>query len=287
MSNKLIIVIFLILSYGCISFSQDSSNIISFEPHHLFTLSSGISSHIVRDEMMSLLLYRGTQAPLAFLYRFRGIENRHTVLFYYDYTELNSSITKIVNEKAVSHYINNLHLNFEYSFSTRAAVFEDLHTTCFLGARLSSILNLRDHCFEQNNSQMSAELMTGLGICLLTETAIQKESNNYLRVEVNIPCISYVLLPEPYNAKVSENFSLFDIDPERNILWQIFKKGDFVSFNKLFEMQADFSYIFFVSRYIGFDLHYRFQYYSFTQYQDLFRARVLNNQFLLGLTVKL
>ena len=126
MSNKLITVIFLILSYVFISFSQDSSKIISFEPQHLFTLSSGISLYTIRDEMMSPLLYRGTQVPIAFLYRFRGIKNRHTVLFYYDNTELNSSITETVNEKAVSHYINNLHLNFEYSFSTRASVFESL-----------------------------------------------------------------------------------------------------------------------------------------------------------------
>jgi hypothetical protein len=258
-----------------------------FEPQHLFTLSTGFSSHTVRDEMMSPLLYRGTQAPLALLYQFRGKENRHTVLLYYDNTELNSSITQIINEKSVSHYIKNLNLNFEYSFSTKGVVFEDLHTTLFLGARLSSILNLRQHYFMQDMNQFSLEQMTGLGLHLLTETAIQQESNNYLRVEVNIPCISYVLLPEPYNAKVSENFSFIDIDPDQNILWQIFKRGDCVSFNKLFEMQADVSYIFFASDHFGFDLQYRLLYYSFAQYQDLFHARVLNNQFLLGLTVKL
>ena len=129
--------------------------------------------------------------------------------------------------------------------------------------------------------------MTGLGINLLTETAIQKESNNYLRVEVNIPCISYVLLPGPYNAKVSENLTFIDINPEQNLLGQIFKKGDLVSFNKLFEIQADVSYIYFYSNHIAFDLQYRLLYYSFVQYQDLFHAHVLNNQFLLGLTVKL
>jgi len=208
-------------------------------------------------------------------------------LFYYDNTELNSSITEIAYEKAVSHYINNLHLNFEYSFSTRTSVFESLRTTFFLGARLSCILNLRRQYFVQDLNQISLEQMTGLGINLLTETAIQKESNNYLRVEVNIPCISYVLLPGPYNAKVSENLTFIDINPEQNLLGQIFKKGDLVSFNKLFEIQADVSYIYFYSNHIAFDLQYRLLYYSFVQYQDLFHAHVLNNQFLLGLTVKL
>ncbi|MGD0038480.1 MAG: hypothetical protein ABSC53_14435 [Bacteroidota bacterium] len=273
------------LNYACISFSQDSSKIISFEPQHLFTLSSGISLHTVRDEMMSPLLYRGTQAPLAFSYQFRGMENRHTVLFYYDNTELNSSITQIINEQVVSHYIKNLNVNFEYSFSTKAAVFEDLRTTLFLGARLSSILNVREHYFIQGKSQTSGEQMTGLGIHLLTETAIQQKSNNYLRVEVNFPCISYVLLSGFYNAIVKEKYN--DIDPDQNIVWQILKKGDFISFNKLFEMQADVSYSFFISNYIGCELQYRLLYYYFAEYQELFHTRVLNNQFLLGLTVKL
>jgi hypothetical protein len=284
-SYKSILVISLILSSVRMSFSQDSSTIITIEPQHLLTLSSGISSHTVRDEMMSPLMYRGSQIPLAFTYRFRGLENRHTVLFYFDNTELNSSITKVMNDAAVSHYINNLHLNFEYSFSARVAVFENLNTTCFLGARLSSLLSLRNHYFLQDKNHMSAEQMTGLGIHVLTETTIEQESNNFLRVEMSIPCISYVLLTNRYNASVSDKFD--NVDFEQSILWQLFKKGDFVTFNRLFEVQADVSYIFFVSNHIGFDLQYRLQYYSFAQYQDLFHARVLNNRFLLGLTVKL
>jgi hypothetical protein len=267
------------------SFSQESSTNISFESQHLLTLSSGISSHTVRDEMMSPLMYRGTQIPLALTYRFRGSDNRHTVLFSFDNTELHSSITKSINDVAVSHYINNLHLSFEYSFSTRAAVFENLNTTCFLGASLSSLLNLRNHYFQSNDNLMSAEQMTGLGIYLLTETAIQQESDNYLRVGIYIPCVSYVLFPERYNANVSEAFD--DIDLEQSIVWQLFKKGDVVTFNRLFQVQADVSYIFFVSNHIGFELQYRGLYYSFAQYRDLFHARVLNNQFLLGMTVKL
>lgn len=275
----------LMASSVAVSFSQEPTTMISFEPQHVLTLSSGISSHAVRDEMISPLMYRGTQLPLAFTYRFRGLESRHTALFYFDNTELNSSITKITNDVALSHYIKNLNLNFEYSFSTKAALFEDLNTTCFLGARLSSMLNLRNHYFLQDKNHMSAEQMTGLGIHVLTETTLQQESDNYLRVEINIPCISYVLLTDRYNANVSEKFN--DVDFEEGLLWQLFKKGDFVTFNRLFEVQADVSYTYFVSNHIAFDLQYRLQYYSFAQYQDLFHARVLNNQFLLGVTVKL
>jgi len=283
--NKAPMILCLILSSVAVSFPQEPTTMISFEPQHLLALSSGISSHTVRDEMMSPLMYRGSQIPLAFTYRFRGLENRHTVLFSYDNTELNASITKVTNDAAVSHYIKNLNLNFEYSFVKKVAALEDYNTTGFLGVRLSSILNLRDHHFLQDKNHMSAEQMTGLGMYLLTETSLEKESSNLLRVGINIPCVSYVLLTNRYNANVSEKFD--NVDFEQSLLWQLFKKGDFVTFNRLFEVQADVSYIFFVSNHIAFDLQYRLLYYSFAQYQDLFRARVLNNQFLLGMTVKL
>ncbi len=284
--KKIIYIIFVIIIFGCNnSFSQEDSTQLSFETQHLFTFSSGMSLHTARDEMMSPLMYSGTQIPLEFLYRFRGLSNRHTVLFYYDNTELNSSITKSYSDEAVSHYINNLNLNFEYSFAIKVTTIEDFNTTCFLGARFSSMLNMRNHYFSQSMSHESAEQMTSLGIYFLTESFFQEESNNFLRVEINIPFISYALLNNRYNANVSED--LDDLDFEQSILWQVFKKGDLVSFNKLFEIQADISYNIFISSHIGFDLRYRFQYYSFEQYQSLLHSKVLNNQFLIGMMVKL
>jgi hypothetical protein len=132
---------------------------------------------------------------------------------------------------------------------------------------------------------MSAEQMTGLGINILTETLLQKESNNFLSVEVNIPFISYALLTNRFNANVSDKFD--DLDFEQNILWQVFKKGELVTINKLFGLRADISYKYFISDSFGFDLRYRFQYYTFEQYPELFHSNVLNNQFLIGMMVKL
>jgi hypothetical protein len=281
--NKIIYIIFVIIIFKCSNtFSQENPNIVSAKTQHIFTLSSGMSLHSLRDEMMSPLIYSGNQIPIEFSYRFRGLSSRHNLLFYYDNSELKSSIT---NKTSASHYINNLNLNFEYSFGTKVKVLEDLNTTCFLGARFSSMLNLRNHYFSQGMSHESAEQMTSLGIYFLSESYFQKESNNYLRVEINIPFISYALLNNRYNANVSEEFD--DIDVEKNILWQLFKKGNFVSFNKLFEIQADISYNIFVSNHIGFDLRYRFKYYSFEQHESQLHSKVLNNQFLIGMMVKL
>lgn len=264
------------------SFSQEVAFEVSFEPQNLFTLSTGMSLHSVRDEMMSPLIYRGTQIPIEFSYRYLGLSNRHTILLCYDDTDLNSSITNRTKEL---HYIKNLNLNFEYSFSTKIAALEGFSTTCFLGARLSSMLNMRNHYFMQGKSHTSAEQMNSLGIYLLTETSLQNASNNFLSVEINIPFISYALLNNRYNANVSEKFD--DLNFGQNILWQVFKKGDLITFDKLFEIQADISYKIFVSNYIGFDFQYRFQYYSFEQYESLFHSKVLNNLFLVGMMVKL
>ncbi len=276
LSFILIIIVILINT----SFSQEITTDVRTQTHHLITFSSGMSLHSVRDEMMSPLIYSGTQIPIALSYRYRGLSNRHTVALFYDQSDLKSSITK-----NSSHYIKNLNMSFEYTFSTKAWAFENLNTTCFLGARFSCMLNLRNHYYLKDKSHMSAEQMTGLGIYFLTETVFRKESNYFLRVEVNIPFISYALLNNRYNANVSEKFG--DLDFEKSIMWQIFKKGDLVTFNKLFEIQAEISYIFFVNAHFGFDLRYHFQYYSFEQFESLFRANVLSNQFLIGFTVKL
>ena len=275
------VIILLVLTHANF-FSQEVSTMASSESQHLFTLSSGISLHSVRDEMMSPLMYRGTQIPIEFSYRYSCLSNRHTLLFYYDNNELNSSIT---DRTRASHYIKNLNLNFEYSFATKVTALEDFNTTCFLGARFSSMLNMRNHYFIQGISHASAEQMTGLGVYLLTETSFHNASNNFLSIEINIPCVSYALLTNRYNAYVSEKFD--DLNFEQDILWQIFKKGDIVTFNKLFEIQADISYNIFVSSHIGFGLRYRFQYYSFEQYESLLRSKVLKNQFLIGMMVKL
>lgn len=278
---KIILFIIIVIAQSkC--FAQDDASIVQFEPNHLVTFSTGMSSHSIRDEMMSPLIYRGSQIPIEVSYQYLGSSNRHTLLFYYDNSELNSSITKRTREL---HYIKNLNLNFEYSFATKTAEFQNLNTTFFLGARLSSMLNMRNHYFIQGTSHASAEQMTGLGIYILTETTVQNNSKNFLSVEINIPFISYALLTSRYNSNVSEKFN--DLDFEQNVMWQVFKKGDFISFNKLFEIQADISYKYYISNLIGIDLRYRFQYYSFEQYESLLHSNVLNNQFLIGMMVNL
>lgn len=278
------VVIALIFTVVNASPAQDSSQYAA-SPRHILTLSTGLTIHSLRDELLSPLIYQGTQAPIVLSYRFRGTENRHTILLSYDHTELHSSITRRRGDVAIAHFNNNLHLACEYTFSTRALEFDDLNTSLFVGGRFSSILNLRDHFFLQDKDHMSAEQITGLGLHLLTETPLQSPLHSLLSIELSVPCLSYALLNRRYNANVSEEFDELDFD--RNLLWQLFSKGDLVSFNRFFGMQAEVSYMMIFGDHMGADLRYRLLYYTFAQEGGLSSARVLNDQFLIGVTVTL
>ena len=279
--SKNILLIFWVIAQSNL-LSQADSTIESFESQHMFIFSSGVGLNSVRDEIISPLIYRALNIPLVLSYFYRGLNNRQTLLFHYDNKDLSSSIT---NKSTFSHLIKNLYLNLEYSYAFNVAEVKNYNTVFFLGAKFSSMLNMRNHYFAQDKSHTSAEQMTGLGIYFLAETHVQKKSNNFLIAEINIPLISYALLTDRYNANVSDNFD--DLNPEENILWQLFKRGNIISFNKLFEIQADISYNIFITNSIGLGLHYRFQYYSFEQFHSLFHSKVINNQFLIGLVVKL
>ena len=48
-----------------------------------------------------------------------------------------------------------------------------------------------------------------------------------------------------------------------------FKKGDFVSFNKLVYFKTDISFIRFIGSHLGIECKYSLRYYKFNQYQDI------------------
>lgn len=262
--------------------AQDIKEWDFFETKHLITLSTGVSSHSLRDEMMSPLIYSGTRMPLMLTYKYIGFLNRHTLSLYYDNSELTSSIT---NKNTGTHLIKDLNVNFKYSFSIRAFDIKEINASSFVGFRLSGMLNMRNHYFLADKQQTSAEQITGIGIYFLTETDFPKGSNNNLSAEINIPFISYALLSGRYNANVSSKFD--DLDYEKNVLWQLFKNGNIISFNKLFEIQAEISYSYAVTKRIGLNFSYCFQYYNFVQYESLFSSKAINNQFLIGFMVRL
>lgn len=250
-------------------------------PRHLIGFSSGLTLGAVRDEIMSPLKYSGTHMPLQLTYLYRGPLIRHTFLLSYSAGDLTSSITNI---PAASHIITAHHAAFSYACATKVFDLAELNTSCFAGVGLSALLHLRQQYFRKGQSHTNADQMTGLGISVLTETSLSHGDANLLRCAIGIPCISYALLTDHYNANVST--TAYERSDDTDIML-IFNRGRFVWLGSLIDIRATVSYLMYLSDHIGLDLQYHFRYYSFPEYEELFRARVLTNQFLLGLTVAL
>jgi hypothetical protein len=233
---------------------------------------------------MSPLVYGGSQLPILLTYNYRGIRNHHTIAAFYDNLELTSSITD-KGTSSHSHYVKNLNVFLDYSYDRKAFAFEQINTECSLGGRVSTFLNTRILYYSNQNSEFFGDFMMNLAFDALVETKLDKSSDDFLSFHLCLPLISYILLDDRYNSKISETFDLFELDPDRNLLGQVLTKGHFVTLNRLFKLRTELSYTTFVGGSVGFEFQYRFEYYSFAEYKNLFSARCINNQVLVGFVV--
>ena len=204
-------------------------------------------------------------------------------MFYIDNLELNSSITD--KSGYYMHYADNLNAELEYSYLRKAFSIKKIKTECFFGGKFLSVLNYRNFHYYSGNSIIFTEQLNSIGINFLMEKKVGSTKDDYLRFNINVPIIAYVVLNDRYNAVVSETFDKIDFN--KNVLWQIFTNGDVVTLNKLFEYQTELSYTKFLTKHIGVEFEHRFHFYYFSQFEDLLHARYLSNQFLIGLIVKL
>ncbi|MCK4662206.1 MAG: hypothetical protein KAT68_05035 [Bacteroidales bacterium] len=273
--------IFIILScFNTAIIAQDS---LEYKPHHLFVINTGYSKHIIRDDIISPLIYKGAQAPIVLNYKYFGNKNQQAFTFYYDKLELYSSITKKINNVPHSGFTNNFNGLIEYTYNKKIYTRRQYNSKFFIGGKLLSFINFRDYYYKESTNAVSLEQMTSVGLNLLVEKKFNHAKNDYLHFNMNIPLFAYVILNERYNVHVSEKFDKMDLN--KNIGWQIFKNGNIVTFNKLFEFQTELSYSKFISKHLGFEIKHRFHFYSFYQYKDLFQVRYVNNQYLIGLVI--
>ena len=259
--------------------AQDSTD---FEAQHLLGLFSGISSNMVRDDILSPLLYRGSQFPILLSYRHRGMKSHEKFTAYYEHLQLSSSIT---DESTSSHYAMNTKAFFEYRYCRNAFTLPAIKTKCSLGGNVSGFMNWKDFYYLKDIKATSVDLMIGLGVDALFETTLREISHDIITTHIHIPILSYVLLNDRYNVNV--NNTDYGIEIGKSIFWQVFTHGDFVTLNKFFEVRAEVSYTKFIGRSLGIELTYRFQFYRFAQYAEILHAHYLNNQLLLGLIVQL
>lgn len=278
MIRKIIIVIFIIQTcFLTTIIAQDS---LTNKPYNLFIINTGYSKHIIRDDIISPLIYKGAKAPIVLNYKYIGKKSRQAFTLYYDKLDLKSSIT---NEN--SNYAINSNALIEYAYNRKLYTLNNLDANCFLGGKFIALINYRDYYFSNYGNHFSGEIMSSIGINLLLEKKFNGKKNGYLYFNVNMPLFAYVILNDRYNANVSGTFD--ELDLNENIYTQLLKSGNFVTLNKLFEFQTELSYSLFISKHFGLEFKHRFHFYSFSQYKSLFHARYVNSQYLIGLIVKI
>lgn len=280
MNRKILALVTIQFCFLFVSKGQDS---IPIKSKHLLGIYTGYSRHIIRDDVASPLIYSGTQAPIVFTFKYTGSKSRQTFTFYVDNLELNSSITN--KSGYYLHYADNFNALLDYSYNRKAFSIIPIQTDCFLGVKLLSVLNYRNFHYHSGNSILFAEQLNSVGINFLMEKKVGSAKDDYLRFNINVPLIAYVVLNNRYNAVVSDTFN--KIDFTKNVIWQIFTNGEVVTLNKLVEYQTELAYTKFLTKHIGLEFQHRLHFYYFSQFKELLHARYLSNQFLLGLTIKL
>lgn len=290
---KYFLLLFLICFQVSISFSREYTNIsktraaldtFHLDKSHVFTLSTGFSKYIKRDDAMSPFKYRGHSIPIELSYRYIGPKSRHTFNANFDKLRLLSSLPNYENA-GLNHYVQNTVLQIGYSYLRKTFSFPKYQTDLYVGGEINSVINLRQKAYIGNNEFLMLDQFNSLGI----KTQIEKRFSNNRQaafVSLNIPFLTYALMGNTYNAYTGEK-----IDPLMNyignMLLYLAKKGDLVSFNKLVYFKTDFSFFQFISGHIGIEFKYAICYYKFSQYQNINFSKNLQSQFLVGIIGKL
>jgi hypothetical protein len=250
---------------------------------HFFTLYSGYSSQVMKDDVFSPFIYSGYHAPIVIDYDYMRANSRHTFSVSYIKTKLKSGIPDLAN--GLTHYTGSYFASLSYSYSRIVFSVPRYKVQCFIGGRYKSFVNLRNHHYSENRVESNFEQISTVGLNFTIEKRFLR-NNNLLRFNIHTPLLGYSIYNDLYSEK-SYMGKTFDINNPNVELWKILKSGKVISLNKYFELQSDISYTKLVSKKVGFSLSCGFDYYSFAQYKQLFRSRNLITQLLLGLTVKI
>jgi hypothetical protein len=277
-----VIIILMIFNLGQIQ-AQDTA---TFQPgkSHFFSLYSGFSKYIEKDDAMSPFKFRGHSLPFEISYR--HIDSKSCQIFYADLDNLRltSSLPDYENS-GLTHYVLNTNIQMGYSYLHEVFSLFRYQSKIYLGGEISSLLNLRKHSYINNNESLMLDQFNSLGF----KAQVEKRFVNKRQVaffSINIPFVSYVLMGNTYNAFVGEKTDPL-INYSGNMLLNLAKNGDFVSFNKLVYFKTDFSFAQFISKHIGIECRYSLRYYKFSQYQNTNYSKNLQCQFLIGIVGKL
>lgn len=257
---------------------------IHLDKSHYFSLYTGFSKSIERDDAMSPFKYRGHSVPIEISYRYNSTKCRQIFYANFDNTELTSSLPNYENT-GLNHYMKGTNIQIGYSYLRRSFTSDKYQSDLYFGGEINSLLNLRQQAYINNNEFLMLDQFNSLGFKVLLEKRFAN-NKHVAFVSLNIPLVSYVLMGDTYNAYVGKK-----IDPlvnySGNMLFYLAKKGDFVSFNHLVCFKTDFSFVHFIGSHIGVEGKYSLRYYKLSQYQEINFSKNLQNQFLIGIVCKL
>lgn len=280
MKNIVFFITFLLISL----FLNAQDSISVRKKKNYIGLSIGVTKHIIKDDNISPLLYKGTTVPLHLSYRYDGKKYKHALNTYFDKLSLESKITD--RSSHFSHYTDNLNIQISYTLYRIICECNKINTSILLGSTIQSFLNFRQHNYSNNIASIpTMEQFNSLGIYTGFQKGYSSNNNDVLFFNINMPIISYVLLDKIYNVAVIDDLN--NIDYDKGIIWQVFKKGDFVSFNKLIEFQSELAVIKSLNRTIAVEFRYLFHYYNFKKFENLLHTEYVNNQFLIGIILNI
>lgn len=251
---------------------------VKFDRLHMFSISTGYSSHAERYEAISPFIYRGKTSPYVIDYKYIGTRSLQTFSAYFDQLKLTSSIPNY-KSYGLTHSIQNYNFYIDYSYNRNLFTFPEIRTILFVGGKIESLFNLGIHNSVIGENDLMLDQFNSIDLNIIIEKKFANKKN-ILLFNYSMPLMSYVLMRGTYNSNVSDKINPSDFNGD---LLHIIKNGDFVTFNNLLKIKADFSYVRLFGKHFGLELKYSFSYYSFNQYNNLFYSNNLDNQFLIGI----
>jgi hypothetical protein len=175
-----------------------------FDKLHMFSISTGYSSHSERDEAISPFIYRGTTSPFVIDYKYIGLNSIQTFSAFVDQLNLTSSIPNY-KSYGLDHYVQNTNFYIDYSYNRKLFTFPKIRTMLFIGGKIESLLNLRNHYFAFTNGEEEYmfDQFNSVDLNILVEKRFTNKKN-ILLFNCSMPFISYALMRGTYNGSVSE-----------------------------------------------------------------------------------
>ncbi len=277
MIKKILIIIWIFIRVNLIAIGQDST---IFKSKHIIDVYSGYSKHIIKDDIISPLKYKGSKMPIGLGYTYIRHKSIQNLSLFYNKLILKSSISN----SSFSPYTNNLNALIGYSYNRKVYTISKINTDFYLGGKLNWEISYREHFYDKYYNEISGEQITNIGLHLFILKSFLS-SDDKIYVAFNVPVLAYTAFNNRYNAVVGE--ATDNLNNDKNIYWQLIKNGQFITLNNFQEFQSMLSYTKFVSKNIGFLFKYQLHFYNLVQYKDTLYARHLNNQFNIGLIIKI